>query len=365
MDRLFVPVGLTETASIPSDLQITPGMATLHAPWPDGGWRRGLFPSHELLGEGAIVSTLDDMLRWTAHLRSRDKLGAPGSWAELVKPPTFANGALGEYALGLILRNYRGLRTIHHPGGVIGGSSQMMTVPDHDLDIIILANGAPGANPPRLAEQVIDIVLADLIGDAPSMISAADYQPLLGDWQSLETGLIYSLRDVEGRLCLELCKAWLFALPLVRKGNEVMAVSDSLGPVKVDLDRALATGELIITFGGRSTAYAHGVKTTSDQAVFASAVAGHFSSADAGADLTIKPLGDRLVVRISDGYGVVECDLICASDRLGYFAAPPPAIWFWSILRFNIVDGAATGFQLNSVRTRNLEFKRVEDWSRP
>lgn len=357
-DRLFQPLGMTDTALVRSDRAITPGLATLHVPSPDGGWRRGLFPSDELLGEGGIVSTIDDMLRWGAHLRSRDKFGSPRSWTELMTPPTHPDGTAADYALGLMLHDYRGLKTIHHPGGVAGGSSEMVIVPEQALDIVILANGAPEANPLRLAERVIDIVLADLVGDPVSKVAVSDYGALVGDWSSPDTGMLYSLTDVDGTLQLEMCKAASLALPLVRNGGEVIAQSNT-GKITVDLDRALGTGELVISVCGRATAYSRSAKIVPAPSVFAEAVVGRFHSVDAAADLTISRLGDRLAVRISDGFGVVECDLICMGERFACTYAPPPAAWHWAALQFDIVEGVATGFRLNSLRTRNLEFKRI------
>ena len=136
----------------------------MHLPAPGGGWRRGLFPSEEVRGEGAIVSTIDDMLRWMAHLRTRDLFGTADTWRQLTERPAYADGASGAYALGLMVDAYRGLPTLHHAGGVIGGTAQMLTLPDDGLDVIILANGAPAANAVRLAEQVADVVLADRLG---------------------------------------------------------------------------------------------------------------------------------------------------------------------------------------------------------
>ena len=40
-----------------------------------------------------MVSTVDDMLRWTAHLRTRDRFGAPASWAALTERPRYDDGA--------------------------------------------------------------------------------------------------------------------------------------------------------------------------------------------------------------------------------------------------------------------------------
>jgi D-aminopeptidase len=76
-ERLFTPLGMHDTDSMPSDLDVIPGMATLYTPrLPSApvqatpGWRRAIFVTEEVRGEGAIVSTVDDMLRWQAHLRA-------------------------------------------------------------------------------------------------------------------------------------------------------------------------------------------------------------------------------------------------------------------------------------------------------
>ena len=62
--RIFAPLGMIDTACVPDDLTIHPRVAPCHVLMPGGGYRRGVFPSRELLGEGAMISTTDDMLRW-------------------------------------------------------------------------------------------------------------------------------------------------------------------------------------------------------------------------------------------------------------------------------------------------------------
>src|SRR6185312_13885964 len=138
--RLFDVVGMPDTVSLPTDHAITPGVATMHTPSRDG-WRRGLFPSDEVRGEGAIVSTVDDMLRWTAHLRARNRFGSTATWGAMTERPRYDDGSLGDYALGLLVGDYRGRPIVHHSGGVIGGTAQMLTFPDDGLDVVILANG--------------------------------------------------------------------------------------------------------------------------------------------------------------------------------------------------------------------------------
>ncbi len=50
--RLFDPVGLADTGLVKSDYAIVAGMATNHVPRSGGGWRRGMMPSDENMGEG-------------------------------------------------------------------------------------------------------------------------------------------------------------------------------------------------------------------------------------------------------------------------------------------------------------------------
>ncbi|MFD2270894.1 serine hydrolase domain-containing protein [Undibacterium arcticum] len=125
--RLFGPLGMYDTSLWACDHDLLPGVACSHVALPDGGFRRGVFPS-TILGEGGIVSTVDDMQRWLAHLR-KPHLWADALSAELTQPTTLNNGFLHPYGLGLIRENYRGVEIIQHSGGVIGGSCQMLTAP--------------------------------------------------------------------------------------------------------------------------------------------------------------------------------------------------------------------------------------------
>ncbi|HEX4199036.1 MAG TPA: serine hydrolase domain-containing protein [Caulobacteraceae bacterium] len=351
--RLFDVVGMPDTASIPSDHDITPGIATMHVPGRNG-WRRGLFPSDEVRGEGAIVSTVDDMLRWMAHLRARDRFGSPETWAALTELPRYADGSLGVYALGLMVDRYRGLRIIHHAGGVMGGSSQMLTLPDDGVDVIVIANGGRDANPVRLAEQVVDIVLADRVGPETPTIPAEEFKPMLGDWWSPQTGMIYSLLDEAGVLKLGIAKSAMGS-PLVR-ADDGRLVSPAGGMGEIALEPA--GDRLKIRFGGETADYRRLVEDPADAAAFAAAAAGRYESADAGATATIEPQDDRLALHIADGHGAARASLVVLAPTLAH-AKPRSPTGFHSTVSLLVEDGAPVGFRLDSPRTRNLEFRRV------
>lgn len=359
-ERLLAPLGMADTDAVPSDHDITPRIATLHEPLEDGRWRRGLFPSVELRGEGALVSTIDDMLIWMAHLRRRDRFGAAATWASLTERPIYSDGSSGVYALGLVLQTYRGLRTVQHSGGVIGGSSQMLTLPDEGLDIVVLSNGAPDADPSRLAEQMVDIILSDRLAKAHGAIAAGAHEAIVGDWWSSRTGMLYTLVDDAGVLKLQIGVPASMPLQPAADGTAICQPV-SLGQIALDMSEVKARGQILISFGGQSAAYVKVSKADGNTPAFAAVAAGRYSCPDAGAEATIALDGEGLVIALSDGFGRVEADVVPLGETVAVTVPTSPANDYgWAISLDQEEGGAVTGFRLNTPRTRDLVFKRSQ-----
>ncbi|HEY1559915.1 MAG TPA: serine hydrolase domain-containing protein [Caulobacteraceae bacterium] len=355
--RLFEPVGMIDTISLPSDYIILPGMAAMHLPAPGGGWRRGLFPSEEVRGEGAIVSTIDDMLRWMAHLRARDLFGQADSWRQLTGRPAYADGRQGAYALGLMVDTYRGRPTLHHAGGVIGGTAQMLTFPGDGLDVIILANGAPGANAVRLAEQVADIAIADRLEPEPTRPQSEAFSVLIGRWWSPEAGVTYDFLDEKGELKGALNGAPMGGNLSLRDG-QLVTPPGGIGEIAIDPARA-KDGEIAVSFGGRSFACRKVTKAEKPEPAFAAAIEGRYASADAAGTAVIGLDGEKLRVRFSDAYGCVDITLNQLGEGLAGTGLAGGISPHFATLAFAIAGDKATGFTLNSARTRNLAFERA------
>jgi CubicO group peptidase (beta-lactamase class C family) len=352
--RLFDVVGMPDTVSLPSDHVITPGVATMHTPSRDGTWRRGLFPSDEVRGEGAIVSTVDDMLRWTAHLRARNRFGSAATWAAMTERPRYDDGSLGSYALGLMVGDYRGRPIVHHSGGVIGGTAQMLTFPNDGLDVMILANGGRAADVVRLAQQVADIVLAGRLGPETPAVQAETFKPLLGDYWARENRMIYSLMDDGGVLKLGMGKSAVGVPLLSAADGGLVCPAGGIGEVSVKPDGA----GLQIRFGDETLAYERLSPADGDAEAFAAAAAGRYVSDDADTLATIAPDGERLALSLSDGFGRVTAPLKALSPSVAYSRPPGAMSVFRTTLSLDIEGGRTTGFRLNTPRTRNLVFTR-------
>lgn len=180
--RILEPIGMHDTLLRPLDTELLANSATLHLPRADGGWSRGIFGA-PIGGEGGIVSTVDDMLRWLKHM-SDPVVGSKETWQDMRTPLT-THG----YGLGLNMTVHRGLETVHHAGGVIGGSSQMLKVLGHDLDIIIMTNGRSALDLYGLVDSIIDRCIPGL----PAPDEDVGGQVREGTFYSPATGQVYSL----------------------------------------------------------------------------------------------------------------------------------------------------------------------------
>lgn len=186
--RIFEPVGMHDTLLRALDTDLIPNSATLHMASPEGGWTRGVF-GVPIGGEGGIVSTVDDMLRWLRHMQD-PVVGTRETWAAM-RTPVSSHG----YGLALTTDRRRGLTTVHHAGAVMGGSCQMMKVVEHDLDIIVMSNGLSGLDLHKLVDAIIDQCIPGL----PPVEADVPAPPITGVFYSAESGRRLALETVDGK----------------------------------------------------------------------------------------------------------------------------------------------------------------------
>jgi len=366
--QIFTPMYMHNTACVANDMTIERGIATMHVPDSQGGFRRGIFPSWEVLGEGSIVSTVDDMLRWTAHMRSNHKsVGNADTWAQMLALPVFSSGQRSQYSLGLKQSVYRGVELIHHSGGVVGGTCQMLLSAAHELDVVLLSNGAVDA-PFKLSKRAVDIVLAgELTGDGPPAAArAADHTVRLGSYRSPGTGAVYALEDHDGALMLTgfLCPA--SPMPLY---DGVDAVHDVAIETSADGTLTLCWGSpdapddpsiLRVVHCGHVETFTRLGEPPVITPHLIAALRGIFKSHDADARATIRHDHEALVLRM---HGAVDsCDYRCiplASDVFGLRPVDPMDIMsgIVTLIRDPAGDNV-TGLRVDTPHTRRLVFTR-------
>ena len=178
--RILRKVGMTTSTvrvSATASNQATPHAAV------DGKVRPiARFDSDNTNPAGGIQSNADDMARWMIVQLARGKLAdgsrlfSDSTWQQLTTlvtpmpidsvPPEFQGPKpdFYGYALGLIVRDYRGHKVLTHGGSLPGFVSQVVMIPDMALGVTVLTNQESGAVFNAIAYHIVEHYL-----DAPAV----------------------------------------------------------------------------------------------------------------------------------------------------------------------------------------------------
>jgi len=161
--RIFAPLGMRDTLLSRWDTQAVPDSADTYIRGSDGVFTR-TFRFTEGVGQGGLLSSIDDMLRWLAHMDT-PVVGTRETWQLIKSPQHLANGTSTGYGFGLISSRYHDVETLWHSGMVMGGKSQMLKVPAANLDIVVIAN-RHDVSAVELANSVLEACLPGLCKEA-------------------------------------------------------------------------------------------------------------------------------------------------------------------------------------------------------
>jgi len=90
-------------------------------------------------GSSSIVTSTEDLAKWVIFFQEQLDKKDPVVM-RMTETDTFTNGGKNNYAYGLEIGNFNGMRNISHTGGWAGFSTIIVNFPDQKLSIILLAN---------------------------------------------------------------------------------------------------------------------------------------------------------------------------------------------------------------------------------
>ena len=217
-ERIFKPLGMVHTLFQQDHTQIIPERASGYGV-SEKGFR--LYMSNwDEVGDGNVYTTVEDLFLWDQAFFN-GKLG-PGITDRLQTVGTLNDGTKQDYAWGLRISAYKGLKTVSHGGAWAGFRAALLRFPEQKFSVICLANLA-SMNPDGLCERVADIYLAPLLKETPKEkagpvqpinLSSGELEALAGNYQESRFGYWLSLSVKDGGLVLGEVAPGLVALPV-------------------------------------------------------------------------------------------------------------------------------------------------------
>src|SRR5271154_164503 len=213
-ENIFQPLDMTHTQFRDTHTSLIPNRALAYDPVEKGQGYTLDVSYFEQTGDGAIHTTVGDLLKWDENFYSA-KVGGADFLADMQQTGTLSSGKHLEYAKGLSVSSYRGLRTVRHGGSWGGYRAELLRFPDQHFSVACLCNRSDG-NPSRHANQVAEIYLRSVMKERPPKkdddddedrkrrpeisVSSAELAAFSGDYSSDELGVTYRLAIANGKL---------------------------------------------------------------------------------------------------------------------------------------------------------------------
>lgn len=206
-ENIFVPLGMTHTRFYDDHTLVVPGRVPAYEPAPHGGFLVDWSTNFDKVGDGGLMSSVDDdLLLWDQNFY-HNKLGKGTLIQEMQTRGVLNNGKQISYALGLEIGEYRGLPIVEHNGALFGYRTEILRFPQQRVSVVTLCNLA-SANPAHFAHEVADIVLRDKLA-APTSAAVAssggassDPGPFAGKYLDPRTHSEIEFTDSGGKLLL-------------------------------------------------------------------------------------------------------------------------------------------------------------------
>lgn len=206
--RIFGPLGMTSTHYHSDHAEVTPKRASAYEPKQDGGYRIDM-SNFEQTGDGAVFTTVEDLLKWDQNFYE-PKVGGAALVQGLLTRGRLNSGKELDYATGLMVRKHRGLTSVSHGGSWGGYRAELLRFPEQRFAVVTLCN-LGSTDPSRLSRKVAEIYLGEKMAPAEehrastahgtgTAVAAADLQQYTGIFRDPKNGGLQRITLRDGKL---------------------------------------------------------------------------------------------------------------------------------------------------------------------
>ncbi|MEW5901204.1 MAG: serine hydrolase domain-containing protein [Acidobacteriota bacterium] len=234
-ERIFRPLGMAHTLYQDNHLQVIKNRATGYDQT-DQGFQLNLSNWDET-GDGNVYTSVEDLYLWDQAFYNH-KLG--GELMEMLHEVGVLNdGKKLDYAFGLVVGEYKGLKNVGHGGAWAGFRAAISRFPEQKFSVICLAN-LSSIEPSGLCHRVADIYLAGLLKEPakeekkkpePVVLTPQELEQKTGNYRAEKTRTWVSLSRAEDKLRMAAFGREFILVPTSKTTFEV-----ALAPVPISLE---------------------------------------------------------------------------------------------------------------------------------
>ena len=353
--ELFQPLGMEHTHFHNDHNRIVKYRASRYVPDPRDGYKISM-TTLDMIGDGGIFTTIKDLKKWDDAYYQSSVL-SHSFWEMMTRQGILNNGEQIDYASGLFIADYKGLKTIRHGGAFVGFRAEMLRFPEQHVTIAILANRGD-ARPSSLANQVADIILKDVFpaqekietdeGAVPArQPEKLNLKQLAGNYE-LQAGMVLNVTLENDTLVVE--QSWdKVVYQIVRTDGNTFVIPHNDGILFTfsKVEDGFSQQLEVLQSGNKMHLYR---KPTMDPS--------QVNLADYAGDYYSQELDVTYHFRLEDDILVVQIDK--KATAVCSISGPDAISMYLGLARFRRGEGKITGFELDSGRVKNLKFVRTD-----
>ena len=359
-ENIFRPLGMVNTSFRADSSEVIKNRATGYSSSEGGPFSVEVAKSYHV-GDGALFTTIDDLLLWDQNFYA-DKLSKGTQLTQqFLTPGTLNSGRKTDYAFGLDVESYKGLKTFGHDGVYNGLNASMVRFPEQKFSTICLCN-LTSIRSRGLTRRVADIYLASEFKESqvsggkielPELkvvqVPEKELAAVAGSYFDSANNNFRRLYVKNGKLVYSRGTSESELAPLGANRFFMLGTPDRV-EISFKSPRPGAPLQMITVIVGVGSSTHDSVPAATYTTAQLVEFTGTYYSGEIDATYSIILEGDKLAVRRKNVDGV--------TPMLGQFADTFSAVGTGSIRFTRNREHHVTGFLLNTGRIRRLRFDK-------
>ncbi|HZS04447.1 MAG TPA: serine hydrolase domain-containing protein [Blastocatellia bacterium] len=296
---IFKPLGMSRTFFRDDHTVTVKQQAYAFQSGPNNSFKLSV-PNYDTVGASSLLTTVEDLARWDQNFYDK-RVGGQQVIEQMQTTGTLNDGEKIDYAFGLAVGKYRGLKIVEHGGADAGYRSDLLRFPEQRFSVACLCN-LGSTNPGQLARKVADIWLAGQLapeaperkqGESAITLTEEEMKSKVGSYWNARTEDLARVSINQGRLYLSIPGYNRALTPL---GSNRFQMTDQPGEVTFESPAGGGSGQMIIKAEGRKPIIFDAMPAASPTTAQLAEYEGNYYSDELDATYRVALKDDRLVV---------------------------------------------------------------------